>query len=101
VTPPPTVRPLEARDFDAWLPLWEDYNAFYRNVVAKEVTQTTFRRLHEGADGFFGLVAEEAGSPAGLRMRSSTLRRGRRGATVIWRICSSRRRTAVLASRAP
>jgi GNAT superfamily N-acetyltransferase len=66
VTPSPTVRPLEARDFDAWLPLWEDYNAFYRNVVAKEVTQTTFRRLHEGADGFFGLVAEEAGSLSGL-----------------------------------
>jgi GNAT superfamily N-acetyltransferase len=26
--------------------------------VTAEVTDSTFRRLHEGADGFFGLVAE-------------------------------------------
>jgi GNAT superfamily N-acetyltransferase len=66
VTPSLTVRPLEARDFDAWLPLWDDYNAFYRNEVRGEVTQTTFRRLHEGADGLFGLVAEGSGGLAGL-----------------------------------
>jgi GNAT superfamily N-acetyltransferase len=66
VIPSLTVRPLEARDFDAWLPLWDDYNAFYRNEVTKEITQTTFRRLHEGADGFFGLVAEGSGGLVGL-----------------------------------
>ena len=42
----PTVRPLEARDFDAWLPLWDGYNSFYRNEVTTEVTESTFRRLH-------------------------------------------------------
>jgi GNAT superfamily N-acetyltransferase len=62
----PTVRPLEARDFDAWLPLWDGYNAFYRNEVTEEVTQSTFRRLHEGADGFFGLVAETDEAVVGL-----------------------------------
>jgi GNAT superfamily N-acetyltransferase len=62
----PTVRPLEARDFDAWLPLWDGYNAFYRNEVTEEVTQNTFRRLHEGADGFFGLVAETDEAVVGL-----------------------------------
>jgi GNAT superfamily N-acetyltransferase len=62
----PTVRPLEARDFDAWLPLWEDYNAFYRNMVAKEVTQTTFRRLHEGADGFFSLFVARTHRGSGV-----------------------------------
>ena len=55
------VRPLDARGIDAWLLLWDDCNAFYRNEVRGEVTQTTFRRLHEGADGLFGLVAEAAG----------------------------------------
>ena len=55
------VRPLDARDFDAWLLLWDDYNAVYRNEVTKEGTQTTFCRLHEGAEGSFGLVAEAAG----------------------------------------
>jgi len=62
----PTVRALEARDFDARLPLWDGYNAFYRNEVTEEVTQSTFRRLHEGADGFFGLVAETDEAVVGL-----------------------------------
>jgi GNAT superfamily N-acetyltransferase len=62
----PPVRPLEPRDFDAWLPLWDGYNSFYRNEVTAEVTENTFRRLHEGADGFFGLVAEHDGGLVGL-----------------------------------
>ena len=62
----PAIRPLEPRDFDAWLPLWDGYNSFYRNEVTAEVTENTFRRLHEGADGFFGLVAEHDGGLVGL-----------------------------------
>jgi GNAT superfamily N-acetyltransferase len=62
----PTVRPLEPRDFDAWLPLWDGYNSFYRNEVTAEVTENTFRRLHEVADGFFGLVAEHDGGLVGF-----------------------------------
>jgi GNAT superfamily N-acetyltransferase len=62
----PTVRPLEARDFDAWLPLWDGYNAFYRNEVTSAVTRETFRRLHEGADGFFGLIAVTDNGLVGL-----------------------------------
>ena len=62
----PAVRPLEARDFDAWLPLWAGYNSFYRNEVTAEVTESTFRRLDAGADGFFGLIAEKDGGLVGL-----------------------------------
>jgi GNAT superfamily N-acetyltransferase len=62
----PAVRPLGLRDFDAWLGLWDGYNSFYRNEVTAEVTENTFRRLHEGADGFFGLVAEHDGGLVGL-----------------------------------
>ena len=62
----PAVRPLEAKDLDAWLPLWYGYNSFYRNEVTAEVTENTFRRLHEGADGFFGLVAEHDVALVGL-----------------------------------
>jgi GNAT superfamily N-acetyltransferase len=62
----PTVRTLEPRDFEAWLGLWDGYNSFYRNEVVGEVTENTFRRLHEGADGFFGLVAEHDGGLVGL-----------------------------------
>jgi GNAT superfamily N-acetyltransferase len=62
----PTVRPLQARDFDAWHRLWDGYNSFYRHEVTAEVTENTFRRLHEGTDGFFGLVAEHEGGLVGL-----------------------------------
>ena len=61
-----TIRPIHDTDRDAWLPLWRGYDDFYRNEPADEVTQTTFRRLCEGADGFFGLVAEDEGRPVGL-----------------------------------
>lgn len=61
-----TVRPIQDTDRDAWLPLWLGYNAFYRNEPAEEVTQATFRRLCEGADGFFGLLAIDDGDPVGL-----------------------------------
>jgi GNAT superfamily N-acetyltransferase len=61
-----TIRPIQNTDRDAWLPLWLGYNAFYRNDPAEEVTQATFQRLCEGADGFFGLVAEDDGNPVGL-----------------------------------
>jgi len=62
----PTVRPLQARDFDAWHLLWDGYNSFYRHEVTAEVTEDTFRRLHEGTDGFFGLVAEHDGGLIGF-----------------------------------
>jgi GNAT superfamily N-acetyltransferase len=54
-----TVRPIRESDREAWLPLWQGYNAFYRNEPAEEVTRETFRRLYERTDGFFGLVAED------------------------------------------
>ena len=54
-----TVRPIRDADRDTWLPLWRGYNDFYRNEPAEEVTQATFRRLCDGSDGFFGLVAED------------------------------------------
>ena len=54
-----TVRPVREEDRDGRLPLWHGYNDFYRNDPPEEVTQATFRRLCEGSDGLFGLVAEE------------------------------------------
>ena len=60
------IRPIRGTDHEAWLPLWLGYNAFYRNDVADEVTRSTFRRLCDGSDGFFGLVAEDGGELVGL-----------------------------------
>lgn len=61
-----TIRPIRDADRDAWLPLWLGYNDFYRNEPAEEVTRATFRRLCEGSDGLFGLVAEDDGDLVGL-----------------------------------
>lgn len=61
-----TIRPIRESDRDAWLTLWLDYNAFYRNEPAEEVTRATFRRLREGTDGFFGLVAQADAGLVGL-----------------------------------
>ena len=61
-----TIRTIHDADLDAWLPLWHGYNGFYRNEPAEEVTQTTFRRLCENSDGFYGLVAEDDEGLVGL-----------------------------------
>jgi GNAT superfamily N-acetyltransferase len=51
------VRALEERDREAWRPLWDGYNAFYRNAPSDKVTEATFSRLCARADGFIGLAA--------------------------------------------
>lgn len=62
-----TIRPIREGDHDAWLGLWHDYNAFYRNEPAEEVTRATFRRLVHAENGFFGLVAQDgAGNVVGM-----------------------------------
>jgi GNAT superfamily N-acetyltransferase len=44
------VRPLEADDREQWEPLWAGYLAFYKTVVPPEVTDTTWRRLHDPSE---------------------------------------------------
>lgn len=61
-----TIRPIRESDYDAWLPLWRGYNDFYRNEPTDEVTRSTFRRLCDGSDGLYGLVAEADGGLVGL-----------------------------------
>lgn len=39
------VRPVTASDFDAWLPLWRSYQAFYRTDIPSETTQVTWSRM--------------------------------------------------------
>ena len=42
---PVRIRPLEADDYDSWLPLWKGYLDFYEVSVPDEVTAETWRRL--------------------------------------------------------
>lgn len=64
---PVRLRALEARDYDAWLPLWHGYLEFYKTAVPESVTQTTWRRIVDPAGPIHGLGAfDETGAMIGI-----------------------------------
>ncbi len=56
------VRPILESDHDAWLPLWNGYNAFYgrqgATALAPEITATTWRRFFDPQEPVYALVAQ-------------------------------------------
>jgi GNAT superfamily N-acetyltransferase len=54
---PYLIRPVEARDYGAWYPLWRGYNDFYRANVPDEVARNSFSRMVERRDGMMALIA--------------------------------------------
>jgi GNAT superfamily N-acetyltransferase len=64
------VRPARPVDFDAWLPLWLGYNAFYGRVgptaPSEAVTRTTWARFFDALEPMEALVAEQGGALVGL-----------------------------------
>ena len=67
---PIDIRPVRPDDYDAWRPLWDDYNAFYERVgptaLQEEVTQTTWRRFFDAHEPVHCIVAERDGRVVGL-----------------------------------
>ena len=69
---PPSVivRPIEQPDYEAWLPLWDGYNAFYGRTgetsLPRKTTETTWRRFFDPMEPVFALVAESGGQLLGL-----------------------------------
>ena len=65
-----TVRELKTSDYEAWLPLWDGYNAFYGRegptALDPEVTKTTWSRFFSAAEPVYALVAESGGKVVGL-----------------------------------
>lgn len=51
------VRPVQDADRERWLAMWAGYCAFYRTVVAPEVTESTWRRLFDDRSTIGGLIA--------------------------------------------
>ena len=39
LTHQPVIKPFASGDFDAWLPLWRAYQAFYKTDIAEENDQ--------------------------------------------------------------
>lgn len=68
--PPLTIRPVTPADFDAWLPLWNAYNAFYGRegptALSPEVIQTTWQRFFDPYEHMHALVAGSDGRILGL-----------------------------------
>ena len=68
--PTTTIRALREQDYQAWLPLWDGYNAFYgregATALDPEITRTTWHRFFEPAEPVFALVAESEGKLVGL-----------------------------------
>ena len=68
--PPVIVRAIEDADYEAWLPLWTGYNAFYGRegptALDPEVTKTTWRRFFDPDEPVFALVGLSEGRTLGL-----------------------------------
>jgi len=64
------IRPVAEGDFEAWLPLWDGYNAFYgrfgETALPVETTRTTWARFFDSAEPVHAVVAEADGALAGL-----------------------------------
>lgn len=71
-TPPSTtpqtirVRPLEAADFETWLPLWRGYQAFYKADIPNETTRVTWNRFLDPKEPMFGALAFDGDKAVGL-----------------------------------
>jgi GNAT superfamily N-acetyltransferase len=67
---PITVRPVTPDDYNAWRPLWDEYNAFYERVgptaLPEEVTDATWRRFFDASEPVHCVVAEREGKVVGL-----------------------------------
>ena len=65
-----TVRDVTPQDYDAWRPLWDEYNAFYERTgptaLPEEVTETTWRRFFDASEPVFCIVAEREGKVVGI-----------------------------------
>ena len=59
------IRPVNERDYEGWLPLWEGYNGFYGRsgptALPAEITRTTWSRFFDVEEPVYALVAESDG----------------------------------------
>ena len=75
-----TIRPLERRDWQGWLPLWDGYNAFYgrsgATALDEAITAATWERFFDEREPVHAVVAEAGGELLGtchfLYHRSTT-----------------------------
>jgi GNAT superfamily N-acetyltransferase len=60
------IRSLEPDDFEAWHPLWQGYQRFYKADISDEISASTWKRLHERSEPVFGAIAFDGTRPVGI-----------------------------------
>jgi len=64
------IRPITNTDYEAWLPLWDGYNAFYGRqgemALDLNITKTTWARFLNAHEPINAFVAEQNGQLVGL-----------------------------------
>ena len=64
------VRSVMPGEFDAWVELWDGYNAFYGRhgptALPSEITRTTWQRFFDAYEPLHCLIAERDGQLLGL-----------------------------------
>jgi GNAT superfamily N-acetyltransferase len=60
------LRLVAPDEFDAWLPLWQAYQAFYRIELTEPTTRTTWARLTDRSEPVFGAMAWQGDQAVGL-----------------------------------
>ena len=67
---PVTVRPVTPNDYDAWKPLWDEYNAFYERVgptaLPEEVNEALWRRFFDASEPVHCIVAQREEKLVGI-----------------------------------
>lgn len=61
-----TIESAEQKDYASWLPLWINYQTFYRTIISDEVTKLTWERFFTQSEPVYCAVAKYDGKIVGL-----------------------------------
>lgn len=61
-----TIESAEQKDYANWLPLWINYQTFYRTIISDEVTKLTWERFFTPSEPVYCAVAKYDGKIVGL-----------------------------------
>ncbi|MDU3160199.1 MAG: GNAT family N-acetyltransferase, partial [Hafnia alvei] len=61
-----TIESAEQKDYACWLPLWINYQTFYRTKISDEVTKLTWERFLTPSEPVYCAVAKYDGKIVGL-----------------------------------
>jgi len=62
----PDIRPVSDTDFEAWLPLWKGYQAFYQVDIPETATRTAWTRMLDPAEPVHAALSYHDGRAVGL-----------------------------------